>query len=548
MATTKEVRVPDIGDFTGVEIIEVLVSPGDEVAADDPLLTLETDKASMDVPAPFAGKVVSVEVEKGGRVSQGDVIAKLEVGDEAAGDDKPATDQARDEDDGKSRASGKGDEAPAPEKDAGREGKAGRREVRVPDIGDFDAVEVIEVHVGEGDEVGREDPLITLESDKAAMDVPSPAAGRVVELRTKPGDKVSEGDLILVLAGEDAADAAAAEPDAGKDRGAKQEDEKKAAGAPDAEAAVLAVGEAGFAKVHAGPSVRKLARELGVELSRVRGSGHKGRITHEDVKGWVKHALTRGEAAPPAPEGAGLPRVPEVDFTKFGETELKPLTRVQKIAGPRLHASWVNLPHVTQFDEADITAMEAARKDLKADAEKEGARLTPLAFVLRACVKALRAFPEFNASLHADGQQLVLKKYFNIGFAVDTPGGLVVPVIRDLEGKSLFQVARELGELSEKARTGKLSGADLQGGCFTVSSLGSIGGTYFTPIINAPEVAILGVSKAAMKPVWNGGEFEPKLVLPLSLSYDHRVIDGAAAVRFTRFLAEILADVDRLLA
>jgi pyruvate dehydrogenase E2 component (dihydrolipoamide acetyltransferase) len=297
--------------------------------------------------------------------------------------------------------------------------------------------------------------------------------------------------------------------------------------------------------VHAGPSVRKFAREMGVDLGRVKGSGVKGRITHDDVKAWVKQALSKGA---PAGGGTALPAVPEIDFSKFGPTELKPLSRVQRISGPRLHASWVNLPHVTQFDEADITAIERTRKELKGDAEKEGAKLTPLAFILRACVKALREFPQFNASLHPDGQQLVMKQYYNVGFAVDTPGGLVVPVIKGLEGKSLFQVARELGDLSEKARDGKLAAADMQGGSFTVSSLGSLGGTFFTPIINAPEVAILGVSRHAMQPVWDGKEFVPRLMLPLSMSYDHRVIDGAAGVRFTRFLAEILSDVDRLLA
>jgi pyruvate dehydrogenase E2 component (dihydrolipoamide acetyltransferase) len=534
MATTREVRVPDIGDFTDVEIIEILVAPGDEVRADDPLVTLETDKASMDVPAPLGGRVASIEVEKGGRVSEGDVILRLEV--EAGGDTRG---EAADEG---GPAPGEGPAAGSPE----AAGTGFRQEVRVPDIGDFEAVEVIEVHVTVDAQVEKDDPLITLESDKAAMDVPSPAAGRVLEMRIGLGDKVSEGDLILVLEGAGTGGAAASEG-----REEPQAPTKAApAAAPAASGAPTSEwpgeGEVGFAKAHAGPSVRKLARELGVDLSRVKGSGRKGRVTHEDVKGWVKAALTRGGAERPA--AAALPQVPEVDFTKFGETELKPLSRVQKISGPRLHASWVNLPHVTQFDLADITEMEAARKDLKADAEKEGARLTPLPFLLRACVKALRAFPEFNASLHADGQQLVLKKYFNIGFAVDTPGGLVVPVIRELEKKSLFQVARELGELSEKARGGKLSAAELQGGCFTVSSLGSIGGTYFTPIINAPEVAILGVSRASLEPAWNGEEFEPRLMLPLSLSYDHRVIDGAAAVRFTRFLAEILADVDRLLA
>jgi pyruvate dehydrogenase E2 component (dihydrolipoamide acetyltransferase) len=433
-----------------------------------------------------------------------------------------------------------------------------KQEVRVPDIGDFENVEIIEIHVKAGDEVGAEDPLITLETDKASMDVPAPAAGKVTELKVKQGDRVSQGDVIAVLEGGEREGAKGAEKEQ-EESAAKEEREDAAKSSAPAESmpereaprpppAVQPAAElpaAAGASVHAGPSVRKFAREMGVDIGRVKGSGVKGRITHDDVKAWVKQALKQGA---PAGTGTGLPAVPEVDFSKFGETELKPLSRVQRISGPRLHASWVNLPHVTQFDEADITATEQARKDLKGDAEKEGAKLTPLAFILRACVKALREFPQFNASLHADGQQLVMKHYYNIGFAVDTPGGLVVPVIKGLEGKSLFQVARELGDLSEKARDGKLSGADMQGGNFTVSSLGSLGGTFFTPIINAPEVAILGVSRHAMQPVWQDGEFVPRLMLPLSLSYDHRVIDGAAAVRFTRYLAEILSDVDRLLA
>lgn len=564
MPDRMEVRVPDIGDFTDVEIIDVLVKEGDEVAAEDPLITLETDKASMDVPTPQAGKVVGLAVQKGGRVSEGDVIVTLEI--ESAGSQEEPAGQ-----------SGEGEQAPtpepapaqaksAPEPKAGRAARRaqGRREVAVPDIGDFQSVEIIEVHVQPGDTVAAEDPLITLESDKAAMDVPSPAAGKVVELKVGKGDRVSEGDVVLILEGGDAEPEGDGSAPTEERRTAEaraepepepEEEPTEAAAAPasggDAGpaatvegAALPAVGEFGFARAHAGPSVRKLARELGVDLSRVRGSGVKGRITHEDVKGWVKSTLER----PAAAVGAALPAVPEVDFSKFGATELQPLSRVQRIAGPRLHASWVNLPHVTQFDEADITEMEETRKDLKKEAERAGARLTPLAFILRACVKALMEFPQFNSSLHPDGQQLVVKKYYNIGFAVDTPGGLVVPVVKELDGKTLLRVASELGELSEKARTGKLAAADMQGGNFTVSSLGSLGGTYFTPIINAPEVAILGVSRAYLKPVWEKKKFVPRLTLPLSLSYDHRVIDGALAVRFTRFLAEILSDVDRLLA
>jgi pyruvate dehydrogenase E2 component (dihydrolipoamide acetyltransferase) len=421
-------------------------------------------------------------------------------------------------------------------------------EVRVPDIGDFENVEIIEVHVKAGDELKAEDPLITLETDKASMDVPAPAAGKVLELKVKQGDRVSAGDLVLVMKpGSDTSSEKSGSDTGSEPKAAKPEPEPEAKREARREPAPVVSEKlvSDPSSVHAGPSVRKFAREMGVDLGRVKGSGVKGRITHDDVKAWVKQALQKGA---PAGGGAGLPAVPEVDFSKFGPTELKPLSRVQRISGPRLHASWVNLPHVTQFDEADITETERARKELKSDAEKEGAKLTPLAFILRACVKALREFPQFNASLHADGQQLVMKQYYNVGFAVDTPGGLVVPVIKDLEKKSLFQVARELGELSEKARDGKLAAADMQGGNFTVSSLGGIGGTFFTPIINAPEVAILGVSRHRMQPVWQDGEFVPRLMLPLSLSYDHRVIDGATGVRFTRFLAEMLADTDRLLA
>jgi len=467
------------------------------------------------------------------------------------------------------------------------------KEVHVPDIGDFDDVEIIELHVGAGDEVAAEDPLVTLETDKASMDVPAPSGGRVAEMKVKKGDRVSTGDLLLLLEDDESGESGESDeggesdsaeesgdesekeedgPDEGKSasssksrsesesRSERDQDASQGAGSKQGKqsgetsrsadeqplGATPALTDTVSASVHAGPSVRKFAREMGVDLTKVKGSGVKGRITHEDVKVWVKQALQKDGSAKET--GGGLPAVPEVDFSRFGPTELQPLSRVQKISGPRLHASWVNLPHVTQFDEADIGDMEKARKSLKGDAEKEEVKLTPLAFILRACAKGLREFPQFNASLHPDGKQLVVKRYYNIGFAVDTPGGLVVPVIKDLEGKSLFQIARELGELSGKARDGKLTADEMQGGNFTISSLGSIGGTFFTPVINAPEVAILGVSRHKMQPVWQDGEFVPRLMLPLSLSYDHRVIDGAAAVRFTRFLAEIMSDVDRLLA
>lgn len=564
MANTIEVQVPDIGDFTDVEVIEVHVAAGDRVAAEDPLITLETDKASMDVPAPEPGEIVSLAVSAGSRVSEGTVILTLRAdgGSDADSGSPAGTAAAEAPAQGQPVATPEAPEGPA----ASEADRAPRSiDVKVPDIGDFHGVEVIEVHVSAGDAVAPDDPLITLETDKASMDVPAPAAGTVESVAVSVGARVSEGDPVLVLTAGSAAGGAAPSSGAPADSAARQADHPSAAPAPEAAAEhapapvtsppasagagrLPPVDESGFAQAHAGPSVRRLARELGVDLARVAGSGAKGRITADDVKAHVKRALTSGPPATAPAGGSGLPGLPAVDFAKFGEFELEPLSRVQRISGPRLHASWVNIPHVTQFDEADITEMEAARQELKKDAGQEGVRLTPLAFVVMACAKALKAFPGFNTSLHTDGEHLVVKKYVHLGFAADTPNGLVVPVIRNVETKRLFEIARELGELSERARDGKLAAADMQGGCFTVSSLGSIGGTAFTPIINPPEVAILGVSRSAMAPVWDGEAFVPRLMLPLSLSYDHRVIDGAAAVRFTRYLADLLGDVERLLA
>ncbi|MDE2273768.1 MAG: dihydrolipoyllysine-residue acetyltransferase [Gammaproteobacteria bacterium] len=440
-------------------------------------------------------------------------------------------------------------------------------EVKVPDIGNFKDVDVIEVMVKAGDPIEKEQGLITLETDKATMDVPAPEAGTVREMKVKQGDKVSEGSLILTLeisgvrpsaAGQNqnrakepkpaaapAAKAAAAVPgprSAGSDTGGSRQ------AAPNSTAAAPAprvlppapINESGFGKAHAGPSVRKLARELGVDLSRVTGSGRKERITHDDVKAFVKGVM-QGSAV-----GGGLPKVPAVDFAKFGAIEIKPLPRIKKISGPRLQAAWVNVPHVTQHDEADITELDNVRKALKSDAEKIGTKLTMLAFLVKACVATLRQFPEANSSLDPAGENLVYKKYYHIGFAADTPNGLMVPVIRNADTKNVFEIAKELGELAQKARDGKLKIDEMQGGTFSISSLGGIGGTAFTPIVNAPEVAILGVSRSQMKPVWDGKEFQPRLMLPLSLSYDHRVIDGAMAARFTTFLGQVLSEARNL--
>jgi Pyruvate/2-oxoglutarate dehydrogenase complex, dihydrolipoamide acyltransferase (E2) component, and related enzymes len=431
------------------------------------------------------------------------------------------------------------------------------QDITVPDLGDFKNVEVIDVLVKAGDKIEIDTPLITLETEKAAMDVPSTAAGVVKSVTIKKGDRVSKGNVIVqVEAGAGAEKPAAstkpaapaASPAPPKSEPAAEPAKTKAPEAPAAPAPVartapLTINEAGFATAYASPSVRKFARELGVDLGSVKGTGVKGRITPVDVKAWVKQALKSG-----APAGGGaLPKVPEVDFAKFGTVEVKPLGRIQRISGPRLQASWLNVPHVWQMDEADITELEETRNELKGEATKAGVKLTPLAFILRACVKALREFPLVNTSLDASGQNLVWKKYVHLGFAADTPNGLVVPVIRDADKKDVYELARELGTLSEKARAGKLSAVEMQGASFTVSSLGGIGGTSFTPIINAPEVAILGVARSSMRPVYQDGKFVPRLILPFTLAYDHRVIDGAAAVRFTTFLAQKLADVKGLL-
>jgi len=523
----REVAVPDIGDFKEVEVIEVLVKPGDAIAAEQSLITVESDKATMEIPAPGAGVVKELRIKVGDKVSQGTPILVLEESGAAPAPAPPVAVPAQ-------KAV-----APAPVPAATT---SEPMTVKVPDIGDFKDIEVIEVLVKPGDSVAKEQSLITLESDKATMEIPSPAAGVVQEIRLKTGDKVSEGAVILVMKAGAAAPAAAAAP--------------AVVAAPVVAAAVRAPvpvepQEATHAKPHASPSVRKFARELGVDLVRVKGSGPKGRILHADVQAFVKGALAAVPAAAPAAKGGALPfnlpAWPDVDFAKFGPVEAKPLSRLQKLSGPNLHRNWVSIPHVTQFDEADITDLEAFRKSNTAETEKQGFKLTMLAFMIKACVTALRQHPNFNSSLDRTGENLVLKKYYNIGVAVDTPDGLVVPVVRDADRKGVFDVAKELSEISKLARDKKLKPGDMQGGTFSISSLGGIGGTAFTPIINAPEVAILGVSKSALRPVWNGKEFAPRLMLPLSLSYDHRVLDGAAAARFTAYLASVLGDIRRTL-
>ncbi len=536
MANSIDIVVPDLGDFSDVEVIEVLVSAGDRVAREDGLITLETDKASMDVPSPEDGVIESISVSAGDRINSGDVIGRMSV--EAAVSNEQEADPPSAE---------QSEESPEPPRETPAAEAAGERTLLVPDIGDFEDVDVIEVHVARGMEIAADDPLITLETDKAAMDVPAEVGGTITSVLVAVGDKVSKDSPIAVIeaaGGAAKAEAGTPAPAPAPEKQAQPPAQPAKQVAPPAPGNLPTINEAGFARAHASPSVRKLARELGVDLVQVKGSGPKNRVLHDDVKAFVKAILT-GQAA--APAGTGLPPTPKVDFARFGEIELQPLTRIQKISGPRLQASWINLPHVTQHDLADITELEARRQKLKGPAKEKGIPLTPLAFILKACVAALQEFPKVNASLSDDGEHLVMKKYCHLGFAADTDQGLVVPVIRDADQKDVYELAKELAELSLAAREGKLKADQMQGATFTISSLGGIGGTAFTPIINAPEVAILGVSRHSMQPVWNGEKFRPRLMLPLSFSYDHRVIDGAMAVRFTTFLGEALGDVDSLL-
>jgi pyruvate dehydrogenase E2 component (dihydrolipoamide acetyltransferase) len=527
MGETRQVLVPDIGDFKDVPIIEIQVKPGDRITAEAPLITLESDKASMEVPSPSAGVVKAIAVKLGDRVSQGVPILTLELDGTggAAEAPKPAVSSP-----------------PAP-----TSAPAGVAEVRVPDIGDFKDVPIIEVMVKAGDMIKPEQPLVTLESDKASMEVPSPLGGVVQDLKAKVGDRVSEGSVILTLLTDAAA--AQAQPAAAAPTSAAAP-AKPAAPAAAPPAAVPSQPEAGPDIPYAGPSVRKLARERGVDLRQVKGSGRRGRILPEDVVNFAKAPAAAAAVAAPgsaAADGAalGLLPWPKVDFTRFGPVETKPLARIKKISGANLHRNWVMIPHVTNHDECDITELEEFRNRLNKENEKSGVRISMLAFMIKAAVGSLKKFPEFNASL--DGEDLILKKYYHIGFAADTPQGLVVPVIRDADQKGVIAIAKEMGDLAKLARDGKLKPDQMQGGTFTISSLGGIGGNYFTPIINAPEVAIMGACRSFQKPVWDGKQFVPRLFQPLSLSWDHRVIDGAAAARFNAHFGSLLTDMRRAL-
>jgi pyruvate dehydrogenase E2 component (dihydrolipoamide acetyltransferase) len=553
-----EVKVPDIGDFDEVSVIEVLVKPGDTVKAEQSLVTVESDKASMEIPSSSAGVVKEVKVKLGDKVKEGSSLVVLDGAEATSGAAPPAA---------QPKASAPVAAAPqaprAPQQPAATATGSKSIEIRVPDIGDFKDVAVIELLVKPGDAVKIEQSLITVESDKASMEIPSSAAGVVKELKVKLGDKLNVGDLIAIVQGSGAAGATAQSPAPPAPPAPQPAAQLAPSGGTSQPAAPATERTSPTAALppheptaptghlpHASPSVRKFARELGVPLEEVKGTGPKGRITVEDVQSFTR-AVMKGEASTKAAAGTGggggaalgLLPWPKVDFAKFGPIERRDLSRIKKISGANLHRNWVMIPHVTNHDDADITELEAFRVQLNKENEKAGIKVTMLAFLIKACVAALKKFPDFNSSL--DGEQLVLKQYYNIAFAADTPNGLVVPVIKDADKKGILQISQEMAELAKKAREGKLAPGDMSGGTFTISSLGGIGGRYFTPIINAPEVAILGVCKSQMEPVWDGKQFQPRLLLPLSLAWDHRVVDGASAARFNAYLGAILADFRR---
>ncbi len=554
-----EIVVPDIGDFDAVEVTEILVNEGDEIQVEDSLVTVESDKASMEIPSSHSGKVLKVKVSMGDNIAQDDVLIMLETAgvedtaeaeeaeqaEKEAVDEKPAAPVSTEP---------KQQEDKKPQAPSGSSKQTSIKEILIPDIGDFDSVEIIEVLVNEGDEVEAEDSLITVESDKASMEIPSSESGKVVNIKVAVGDNVSQGSIILMMeVGADSSTESTTtekkkEPAKGHHEQmapAKSAPAKTSSGkaSSDKPSPTVNIDETRFSKAYASPSVRKFARELGVDLGKVEGTSRKGRINREDVKGFVKKTLTSKSSG----SSLGVKPMPEIDFSQFGEIETKPLSNINKLTGEFLHRNWVTVPHVTQFDEADITEMEAFRKQMGKEMEKEGIKITPLAFIIRAVVASLKAYPRFNSSLDVSGDNLILKKYFNIGVAVDTPNGLVVPVIKDADQKSLIEISQEIRELAKKARDKNLKPSEMKGGNFSISSLGGIGGTKFTPIVNAPEVAVLGVSRSKTEPLWDGKEFQPRLMLPLSLSYDHRVIDGADAARFTTHLSKMLSDIRRMM-
>ncbi len=524
------VTLPDIGDFKDVEIIELLVSAGDTIAAEDSVLTLETDKATMEIPSPQAGTVAKLLVQVGATVSQGDQILLLETtsGAEPAAEAKATPEPVP----------APAESAPAPTVTA--VASPTEQPIHIPDIGDFKDVEVVEVLVSVGDTIAAEDALLTLETDKATMEIPAPCAGTIQALQIQVGDRINQGDQIGMMQ-TTAAPEPAATPEAAANVSPSAPSQPTATPATELPAAT----PDGQTKPHAAPGVRRFARELGVALHQVTGTGRKGRILKSDVQNHVKQALA-GQTNAAAGGTFSLPAAPEIDYSQWGEVARKPLSRIKKISGQHLHKAWLGIPHVTQFDEADITELEAFRKAQKKVAEKQEIKLTFMPFLLKALAAALARYPQFNASLSADGAELIYKHYCHLGIAVDTPKGLMVPVIRDVDQKGVFDLAQELMTISAKARKGTLTAQDMQGGCLSISSLGGIGGTQFTPIVNAPEVAILGVSRAAMQPKWDGTAFQPRLIMPFSVSYDHRVIDGAEGVRFTTCLASLLSDIRQL--
>lgn len=566
----QEIKVPDLGGAEEVEVIELLVSAGDSVEAEDPILTIETDKASVELPSPGAGKIIKLTVKVGDKVKEGDVVGMMDAsggsGEDSEGETENAEKSGDDsEDEPKQKAEAKAESEPSSEsqdepedsKPAPKKKSGGSRKetVLVPPLDGMENVPIIEINVSEGDTIEADDALVTVESDKATMEIPSPYGGKVAKILVAEGDKLSEGDKLLELTvvadggdEDDGQEEPAAEPEEEAKHEAKAGDGKAKQDEPAVQPqSATYEPPAPGAKVHAGPAVRKLAREMGADMTHIKGTGPKSRILKDDVQAYVKSQLQQTQQGSTVAGGSGIPGVKLPDFSQFGDIEKESMSRMMSVTATNMQRSWLNVPHVTQFEDADITDMEAFRKSQKAAGEKKGVKMTPLPFLLKACATALAELPQFNVSLDMERKEVVRKQYIHIGIAVDTPNGLMVPVIRDVDQKGLWELAAESAELAQKARDKKLKPAEMQGACFTITSLGGIGGTAFTPIVNAPEVAILGVSKAAMKPVWDGGEFQPRLMLPLSLSYDHRAVNGADAARFTSLLSQLLGDIRTLL-